>query len=354
MQLERGDKRPKGFRIQPWQRLQPPLGYIQSVSGWWSATLRSMAMHAPVQGSDFQEGLQDSILHFSSLSPERFSLEGARQLLHLSDAWRQPSPSSPRSVRVLSGRGPADQPHHAVQRCHSGCRWVGFVPLPDDLKTTPSPQCTSHGSGMEWGYGLGLWSAPASPPCWLHERPWSSHRHEVPLPISLLGSKIQFWKSATSHESTSHAYSPWPSQNWLAGLQSRASIETMRRNQRTPKLQQNKQPHTGRCGVLLAATSALHILSGLMKAICTDWFTHSSAIRQGFKRWIKMKMREKNEHLITKAADVLTFASQRMSELPGWEWLRVAIWSRMLGNLVFCLSVVGCRFQLETVWRLPL
>ena len=32
MQLERKDKRPKGFRIQPWQRLQPPLGYIQSVS----------------------------------------------------------------------------------------------------------------------------------------------------------------------------------------------------------------------------------------------------------------------------------------------------------------------------------
>ena len=81
---------------------------------------------------------------------------------------------------------------------------------------------------------------------------------------------------------------------------------------------------------------------------------YSSAIRQGFKRWIKMKMREKNEHLITKAADVLTFASQRMSEFPGWEWLRVAIWSKMLGNLVLCLSLVGCRFQLETVWRLPL
>ena len=67
-----------------------------------------------------------------------------------------------------------------------------------------------------------------------------------------------------------------------------------------------------------------------------------------------MKLREKNEHLITKAADVLTFASQCMSELPGGEWLRVAIWSRMLGNLVLCLSVMGCRFQLETVWRLPL
>ena len=49
-----------------------------------------------------------------------------------------------------------------------------------------------------------------------------------------------------------------------------------------------------------------------------------------------MKLREKNEHLITKAADVLTFASQRMSELPGWEWLRVAIYGQgCRGTLCF-------------------
>ena len=196
---------------------------------------------------------------------------------------------------------------------------------------------------MEWDYGLGLWSAPAWPHCFLHQRPWSSHRHEVPLPISLLGSRFQLSRSPTFHESTSHAYLPWPSQSWLSGLRSREGIGTMRHNQRTPKFPQNKQPRTGRCGVLLAATSALHNWSGLMKAICRDWFTHSSAIRQSFKRWIKMKMREKNEHLTTKAADVLTFASQRMSEFPGWEWLRVAIWSRMLGNLVLCH--VSCGLQ---------
>ena len=53
------------------------------------------------------------------------------------------------------------------------------------------------------------------------------------------------------------------------------------------------RPRTTQYGAPPAATSALHILSGLMKAISRDWFTHSSVIRQGFKRWIKMKLREK-------------------------------------------------------------
>ena len=163
---------------------------------------------------------------------------------------------------------------HPFSRCHGGCRWVGFVPFPAGPKTTPSPQCTNHGSGMEWGYGLGLGPAPASPPCWLHQRPWSSHLHQVLLPISLLGSRFQLWRSPTFHESTSRAYSPWPSQSWLAGLRSHEGTETVRHNQRIPRFLQNKRPRTGQYGVPPAATSALHNLSGLMKAICRDSSTH--------------------------------------------------------------------------------
>ena len=158
----------------------------------------------------------------------------------------------------------------------------------------------------------------------------------MPLPIFLLGSETQFWKWSTFHESTLRACLPWPSQSWLAGLQFHGSTGTTTHNQRIPRFLQSMRPHTVQYGVPPAATSALHILSGLMKAICRDWFTHSSAIRRGFKRWIKMKMREENEHLITKVADVLTFASQRMSELPGWEWLRVAIYGQgCRGTLCF-------------------
>ena len=136
-------------QIQPWQRLQPPLGYIQSVSGWWTATPRSMAMHWGVAGTHFSAALPSSGIRFSSLSPGRFSLAGVQQQLHLSGAWTQPSPSSLRSVRVLSGLGPAARAHHtSLFRCHGGCRWVGFVPFPAGPKTTPSPQCTIHGSGM--------------------------------------------------------------------------------------------------------------------------------------------------------------------------------------------------------------
>ena len=254
-------------------------------------------MHAPVQGSDFREALRDSILRFSSLSPGRFSLAGVLQQLHPSGAWMQLCPSSPRSVRVLSGLGPAARAHSAVPRCHCGCRWVGFAPWPAGPKTTPSHQCTIHGSGMEWGCGLSLWPGPAWPPCWLHQRPWSSHRHEVLLPISLLGSRFQLSRSPTFHESTIRACLPWPSQSWLAGLRSHEGTGTRTHNQRIPRSQQSMRPRIARCGAPLAATSALHNLSGLMKAICRDSFTHSSAIRQGFKRWIKMKLREKTNIL---------------------------------------------------------
>ena len=127
---------------------------------------------------------------------------------------------------------------------------------------------------MGWGYGLGLWSAPASPPCWLHQRPWSSHVFEVLVPISLPGSKIQLWRSPTFHESTSHACLPWPSQNWLAGLRSHEGTGTTTHNQRIPISQPERRPHTVQYGVPPAATSALHNLSGLMKAICRDSSTH--------------------------------------------------------------------------------
>ena len=58
----------------------------------WSATPRSMAKHARSRKDlTSRQPFQDSaILRFSSLSPERSSLAGARQQLHLSDAWRQP------------------------------------------------------------------------------------------------------------------------------------------------------------------------------------------------------------------------------------------------------------------------
>ena len=59
-----------------------------------------------------------------------------------------------------------------------------------------------------------------------------------------------------------------------------------------------------------------------------------------------MKLRENNEHLRTKTSDVLTFASQRMSELPVWELLRVAT----VKNAGETCTLTGCG-GLRHTWR---
>ena len=264
----------------------------------------------------------------------------------------QLSASSLRSVPVLSGHGPPAD--HAVLRCHGGCQFVDSAPFPACPKTTPSHQRTNHGSGTGWGYGLGLWSGPIWPPCWMHQRPWSSHLHQAPLPIFLLGSETQFWKSPTFHESTLRACFPWLCESWLAGLRSREGTGTTTHNQRIPRFLQNKRPRTGQYGVPPAATSALHILSGLMKAICRDSSTHlpSDGVLKDESNYETEGEKRTSYNESCGCFDVCKPAHVRASRVGMIKSRH--IWSRMQGNLVFCLSVVGCRFQLETVWRLPL